>query len=130
MVVFFYQHKGGNLEIMKIKNWLNVTFESSCYKTPQFMTFVTDFSKHMRSVFKGKVKGIKFSVGHFYISGFIEKLDGTFVYFSTSDVRHFPGEWYHHILYRSAKSLTDCTGGSNHFTSLDKLVEAALSEQL
>ena len=61
----------------------------------------------------------KFSSGHYDLSGFIEK-DGKYVYFSISDVRHFPGDWYKNILIRTAKSNKDYTGGSNGYTTMVK----------
>ena len=42
-------------------------------------------------------------------------------YLSISDVRYFMGEWYDHILIRTAKDETDYRGGFNHYTTLEKL---------
>ncbi len=63
-----------------------------------------------------------FSVGHYYVSGFVSK-NGSFVYFSVSDVRYFPGDWYNHMLVRSAKDVKDYTGGPNGYTSLENFKE-------
>jgi hypothetical protein len=60
--------------------------------------------------------------GHYYTSGFIEK-DGKFVYFSISDVRGFPNEWYKNILIRTAEHEKDYTGGSNGYITLERFAD-------
>ena len=62
---------------------------------------------------------IKFSVGHYILSGFIER-DGRYVYFSISDVRYFKNKWAENILIREAKNEEDYTGGSNGYTTLER----------
>ena len=61
---------------------------------------------------------IKFSNGHYYFSGFATK-NNKAIYFSISDVRHFPpiggGA---DLLIRTAKNYKDYTGGSNNYSSL------------
>lgn len=109
---------------MVIEKWLGIDFESSCYKTPQFLSFANDFKKYIKASLKGDVKSIKFNVEHFYIFGFIEKLDGQLVYFNISDVRFFKDAWYNNLLYRSATSTKDYTGGMNHHVELRELKNA------
>ena len=43
------------------------------------------------------------------------------MYMSISDVRFFKNEWYNHILFRTAKSEKDFTGGTNLYTTLPLL---------
>ena len=57
------------------------------------------------------------STGHFYCSGFIEN-NGRYVYYSLGDYRSFD-----YILIRQAKHLKDFTGGENHYTSLQNMVQ-------
>ena len=62
---------------------------------------------------------IKFSNGHYYFSGFATK-NNKVIYFSISDVRHFPPTGGGaDLLIRTAKDYKDYTGGSNNFSSLD-----------
>ena len=55
---------------------------------------------------------IKFNQGHYYFSGFAEK-NYKIIYFSISDVRHFPND--NSVLIRTAKHTKDWTGGSNNY---------------
>lgn len=54
-----------------------------------------------------------FSIGFYYFSGF-GIVNGQYYYFSISDVRHFPDD---KILFRTAKSNKDYTGGQNQYLS-------------
>lgn len=56
------------------------------------------------------------SIDRGYVSGFLEK-DGRFVYISISDSCVVRGN---EILYRTAKSSNDYTGGANHTASLTR----------
>lgn len=109
---------------LKSTKWLNTMFVSSSSKTEQFMAFASDWKSDVKKVLKDYCAEIKFSVGHFYISGFARMHNGTIIYFSISDVRFFPDEWYNHVLIRTATSFTDYTGGSNHCTTLKDMGEA------
>ena len=101
-----------------IHKWENVEFESSSVKTPQFMEFVRGFKTAFKHAIGDTVKDIKFSVGHFYISGFLTLNNGNIIYFNIFDVRFFKNEWFNNILVRTAKSYTDYTGGSNNYCTL------------
>lgn len=63
------------------------------------------------------------SSGHYILSGFVQRED-KFVYFSISDVRHFPEKWHKDILVRTAKCETDYTGGSNGYATLETFTDA------
>ncbi|MBQ2184718.1 MAG: hypothetical protein II399_08765 [Lachnospiraceae bacterium] len=53
-------------------------------------------------------------------SGFIEK-DGKYVFYSFQDYRYW--DWKEQILIRTAKSEKDYTGGANHYTNIDRMVD-------
>ena len=62
---------------------------------------------------------IKFSNGYYYFSGFATK-NNKAIYFSISDVRHFPptgGDA--DLLIRTAKDYKDYTGGGNNYAELN-----------
>lgn len=95
---------------------LKAGFQSSSGTTLEFKSFATsfknDFKKELKSV---GATDIKFSVGHFYISGFYT-LEGQAYYFSISDVRFFPEE---RLLYRTAKDYKDFSGGTNRYVKIE-----------
>ena len=68
-------------------------------------------------------ENIKISNGHYYFSGFATKNEKV-IYFSISDVRHFPED---KVLIRTAKDYRDFTGGGNNYAQLeiDSIVEQA-----
>lgn len=57
---------------------------------------------------------IQMSCQFHYFYGFFTSASGQIYYFNCSDVRRFG---YHQLMYRTAKSYTDWTGGYNCFTS-------------
>jgi len=73
---------------------------------------------------------IKFLNGHYYFSGFATK-NNKAIYFSISDVRHFPPTGGGaDLLIRTAKDYKDYTGGSNNYSSLEKQEIKELSNKL
>ena len=68
-------------------------------------------------------ENIKISNGHYYFSGFATKNEKV-IYFSISDVRHFPED---KVLIRTAKDYKDFTGGGNNYAQLenDSIVDKA-----
>ena len=106
-----------------IEKWLGNIFESSSGLTPEFSSFSRDFKKHLKSI-AGIDYELYFSRGHFYMSGFFRnKRNDKFAYFSSSDVRYSPDNWFNNILVREAKGEKDYTGGSNNFCKLPELRE-------
>jgi len=99
---------------LKSEKWVNHEFESSSSKTPEFKQFARDFFSDLKKLCEG-YEIVSKNVGHFYVSGFLKK-DDKFVYFSASDVRHFPNEWFNRVLIRTAKNEKDYTGGNNTYT--------------
>jgi len=101
----------------KTKLLLAQGFESSSVKTPEFKRFATTFKRELTQELKSiGATNIKFSVGHFYISGFFTSKTGQVYYFSLSDVRGYPTQ----LMYRTASSYKDYTGGMNQWVSISK----------
>lgn len=109
---------------------LEAGFESSSGKTPEFLNFVKvfkrEFTKELQSI---GATNIKFSVGHFYISGFFTTNEGNIYYFSVPDVRDYsycaatnPNSCMCKLLYRTAKDYKDYTGGMNQYVSIEPLM--------
>lgn len=97
-------------------------FSSGSTTGNDFRAFARLFKKGIAERLPTGASLVKSSKGHYIASGFIKR-QGKFIYFSVSDVRHFPGDWYSNILIRTAKSDTDYTGGSNCYTSLDEFTQ-------
>jgi len=110
-----------------MKSWLNVEFVSSCNTTDQFKSFARNFKSYLKKLTKDNFDIVNFNRGHFDVSGFLKnKENNKLVYFSVSDVRFFPNEWYNHVLVRTAKHDKDYTGGSNNYSTLDEIENKAL----
>jgi len=128
-----------------MEQYVDRSFQSSTTLTPEFQQFADDFKKELIRQLPDPYVIIDYSIGHFYVSGFIstkwceqcseknipeecpnymKKMVGAckgpaYIYFSISDVRHFKNKWYDKILIRTAKSPKDYTGGSNGYTRLE-----------
>lgn len=110
-----------------IKKWLGFTFESSSSETREFRSFVRDFKKALKNDTEKDFDLVNFSKGHFECSGFLRsKENGRMVYFSISDVRSFPDDWFNNVLIRTAKNERDYTGGSNNYCRFYEIREKAL----
>ena len=104
-------------------DWIGVNFQSSSGLTEQFSEFARDFKRYIKQQLYPNQYIAGWSRGHFYVSGFVRciyKQGDRFVYFSVSDVRHFPGDWWNHVLIRTAKNDKDYTGGTNYDCRLDE----------
>ena len=114
--------------LKKLTDWKGNCFESSCYKTPEFMAFARMFRSHIQK--QAKENGLEvtnFSSGHFYCSGFLRNINtGKFAYFSISDVRHFPDSWINDVLLRAAEHEKDYTGGRNQSVNIQDIGREAL----
>jgi len=103
---------------------LNKGFESSTVKTPEFLTFARTFKKEIsKELTERQCTNITLSVGHFYCSGFFTSPTGQIYYFSISDVRSYNENYGGHfssLLYRTAKSYQDYTGGCNQYVKFEK----------
>ena len=118
------------LEYQKSKNlncgiasWLGNSFESSSCLTEEFDSFYKQYRKELKAKLKG-FELVNISRGHFYISGFVKNTTtNKLAYFSTSDVRYSPDNWYNNILVRTAKHDRDYTGGRNDNATWNNLLE-------
>jgi hypothetical protein len=109
-VVTYEEEVPSNLE--DFKAW---EFSSGGITGEDFIVFARKFKSYIKSQLDASL--LNYSRGHYILSGFIRKHD-KFVYFSISDVRHFPSKWVDDILIRTAQSEEDYTGGANCYTSL------------
>jgi len=104
-------------EIAKILAKGYLYFESSSTTTPQWTQFYnkfkSEFSKELKSI---GATNIVFSKGHFCISGFFTSKDNRICYFSLGDVRGSQ----ENLMYRSAQSYKDYSGGSNQWVRIAK----------
>ena len=103
-----------------LSEFLRWEFTSGSTTGEDFKVFAKLFLGAVKSAVPPGAKMVNVSTGHYDLSGFVEN-DGKYVYFSISDVRHFPREWYTNILIRTAKHEKDYTGGSNGHTTLEDL---------
>lgn len=101
------------------KTW---EFSSGCTTGPDFKIFARKFKSYIKKNLPVNSELVGYSVGHYDLVGFIKRQD-KYVYFSLSDVRHFPCEWFKNILIRTAKHEKDWLGGSNCYTKLDRFKE-------
>ena len=106
-----------------IEKWLGKRFESSTGLTPEFERFAKNFKAYIKKNLPDGAELIKFSRGHFYVSGFIKRGE-KYVHFMSSDVRFFQDEWYSRMLLRAAKNEKDFSGGQNYSTSMPRFKEA------
>ena len=72
-------------------------FSSGVTTGEDFKVFTRLYRRYIRSQLSPGMELVKFSPNHYCLSGFISR-EGRFIYFSISDVRHFPREWINHIL--------------------------------
>lgn len=103
-----------------MKKWYDYNFQSSPHTGADFKQFARDLRKELnRQLKQTDCRIVKYNVGHYYISGFIEK-DGKFIYFNIGDVRfNLSGlGWEENILVRTARNIKDYTGGMNNRTTL------------
>jgi hypothetical protein len=104
---------------MKVKDYINYRFESSCYRTEEYIKFERQCRKELKSMLTERGINLhKFLPNHFEWSAVLEK-GGKFVYVRISDVRCF--SWYNEVLIRTMAHDRDWTGGTNNYCSFDKI---------
>ena len=98
-------------------------FGSGGRNSPEFNSFYRKFSNRFKKeLLKLNATDIKFSKGHFYLSGFF-KVGGQWFYFSLGDVRgsfhmvDYQGRLK--LLVRTAQHDKDYTGGSNNYVVIE-----------
>lgn len=102
-------------------------FESSASETPEFKNFFSTFKREFkRELVALGATDIKFSKGHFYVSGFFTSKTGQAYYFCLSDVRGMndgirmnSDSCMSKLLYRTADHYKDFTGGMNQYVSIN-----------
>jgi len=91
-----------------MEKWVDYQFESSSGTTEEFVRFAREFKRELKKLLPTGYIIDSFSRGHFYISLFVRNVaTNKLAYISTSDVRHFPNEWYNNMLIRTAKHDKD-----------------------
>ena len=114
-----------SIEMEKVvKKWNNYSFISSSEETKEFRSFRNAFKRaFVKDCEKEKIDLLTFAKGHFDFFGFIKNPDtGNYAYFSLLDVRcthNVLGK----ILYRTAKTEKDYTGGINQYTDAVSLAK-------
>lgn len=85
--------------------------------------FIPIARKEFKALAKKLGAELIFNPMYFEWSAFFKK-DGKFIYVHVGDVRYnICGHWYNRVLYRTAKSEKDYTGGCNNFCSYEELEE-------
>ena len=107
-------------DLHAFKDW---EFSSGSTTGEDFKVFSRKFKSCIRKFLPEGAHLVKFCSGHYDLSGFVQRGENL-IYFSISDVRHFPGRWHNDILVRTAQSDTDYTGGSNNYTTLAEFSDA------
>ena len=92
------------------ENWINGVNPKKAYSKEKSIV--------RKALKQADFTDIKFSNGYYYFSGFATK-NNKIIYFSISDVRHFPPTGGStDLLIRTAKDYKDYTGGVNNYSSL------------
>lgn len=100
-------------------------FASGSHNSEEFNKFFTGFKKAFTTRLKRlNATNIKFSKGHFYLSGFFT-VDEQAYYFSISDVRTFTSN--PKLLVRTAENYKDYTGGANNYVLINNNIERAIA---
>ena len=101
----------------QVRDLIEDGFESSSGLTPKFLAFAKLFKRlFTKELAKVECSLLKFNRGHFYVSGFFRK-GSQLYYFSVSDVRDSWG--IPTMLYRTATSTKDYTGGHNQYVNIE-----------
>ena len=108
-----------------IKKWDNKSLQDDgCCVSKEYSTFQNAFNREIKKIAEDAgATLVKFSKGHYDISGFIER-NGKYVYFYYSSSlcgdRATPKLKEENAMFcRTAKNTMDYYGGSNNFTSFE-----------
>ena len=105
----------------KLRKYLNFEFSTGSTTGEDYKEFERKYINYLKKMcISYGWELVKPSKSHYEFTAFIKKQD-KYVYFSISDVRYFPNEWYNHILVRTAKNEKDYHGGKNNYTTLSYL---------
>lgn len=107
-----------------LDKWYDKEIEDWCGETsPEYRNFQMNY----RSVLKDISKNIgmelySFNKNHYDFSAVLRSnVTNQYYYISISDVRTWKNEWADKVLYRTMEHEKDWTGGSNHYSTLEKL---------
>ena len=101
------------------KKWQGFNFDESG-------TRMGPDGKSLARSFHNLMKVVRAETGHYYVFGFIQRKDGSLVYYNYGDFRGMKidvnnCDCMHGVLLRTATSTTDYTGGHNNFSSIADL---------
>ena len=107
------------------KKWNGKSVEDSgCYISEEAKLFARNLRATIKEIAnKNGFNLVEWNVGHYYISGFLEK-DGKYIYFIRDIERYGKtinienSGFMNGFLVRIAKYFKDYTGGHNHFCGL------------
>lgn len=105
------------------QKWSNYDFmaDSGPTMTPNARKCLNGFKTALKSDLGSGYTLTGFKPNHFSTSGFVtNNTTGKIVYISISDTRN--DRWFYEVLYRTAKSTKDYTGGQNQRANLVSLV--------
>ena len=105
------------------RKWSDYDFmaDSGPTMTPNARKCLNGFKTALKSDLGSGYTLTGFKPNHFTTSGFVTNdTTGKIVYISLSDTRYY--EWFSEVLYRTAKSTKDYSGGRNQRANLINLV--------
>lgn len=112
--------------IQELKKYQWYQFSTGPDTGMDYISFQTKYINYLKSLCtKNGWEFVRALKSHYCFSAFL-KCKNNYIYLSVSDVR-FNSNWLNSILYRTANSETDYTGGCNRYIGLDRL-EKALKE--
>lgn len=113
----------------KIEKWLHHTFSSGGETGNDYKAFQREAKNNLKK--QAKTAGFvlhRFLPGHYEFSAVLrDEATGEFVYIAVSDVRFFPAEWYHRVLYRTMAHDEDWRGGTNLQCSWPEIGKALIN---
>ena len=109
-------------KLEELKKYLTHEFSSGSYIGADYKTFQTKYINYLKAICReNHWQLVNVGRNHYCFSAFIKSGENKCVYISISDVRYFVGDWYRHILIRTAKDEQDFRGGFNNYTTLEQL---------
>lgn len=97
-------------------------YSAGIFEEDNYRTFCKSLEKTINKVKPENIEVVNFSKNHFTVTFFLRNADNKFLYFSVSDSR-YNTNFLSNILYRTAESEKDYTGGTNCYCSIEQLPE-------
>lgn len=107
-----------------LQKYLDYEFSTGCDTGEDYKTFERKYINYLKTLCKEQGGEFVWAHKNHYEFTACFSYNEKYAYFSISDVRFWKNEWYYHILYRSMKHEKDYTGGSNNYTSLERLKDS------